>query len=139
VPITYVCNAALGCTFTRWDGDITPDDWEAYLDRLTADPAFPPGPFMIVDLRGANTTLITLRDIDGFAARWRGISNGLPDLRVAIVPSEAREQAEYFAEQVQLPNLRIGIFNQVAAACAWLEVDQDAVKAALQRLREDAN
>jgi hypothetical protein len=135
VSITYLCDKAVGCTFTRWDGDVTPDEWNDHIDRLIYDPAFPPGLQMLIDLRTASTDQITGDVIEQVAERWHNLAAGMPELRAAVVPSEAREKAERFAELLEASNLRLNIFQQVAAACAWLNIDEDIAKTALQELR----
>ena len=135
MSITYVCDAALGCTFTRWDGQVTPEEWNDYLDRLVVDDAFPPGPRMLIDLRSASTELITSAVLEQVAGRWRDVAAKMPELRAALVPSENREKAEQFVEMLRNANIRLGVFHQVAAACDWLDVDKDAAKIALQALR----
>jgi hypothetical protein len=134
LSITYVCNAALGCTFTRWDGEVTPAEWTDHVDRLVEDPAFPPGLRVLIDLRSASTELITRPVLEEQAARWRNLSTGMPELRAAFVPSENREKVEQFVELLRHANLRLGVFHQVSAACGWLDVDQVAAKAALQKM-----
>jgi hypothetical protein len=135
LTITYVCDATIGCTFTRWDGEVTPDEWNDHIDRLIYDPAFPPGLQVLIDLRTASTDQINGDVIEQVAERWRNLASGMPELRAAVVPSESREKAERFAELLEASNLRLNIFQQVAAACAWLNIDEAFAKTALQELR----
>ena len=135
MSITYVCDAAIGCTFTRWDGEVTPDQWNEHVDRLSGDPAFPPGPRMLIDLRTASTELISSTVIEQVAARWQEVAATMPELRAALVPSENRDKAEQFIELLRNASLRLGVFHQVSAACEWLDVDKVEAKIALQALR----
>ncbi len=133
VPATYTIDEDAALTIVVWDGEMTNDDLAVQMQRLLADPAWPPGKSHLADLTTATTVpdlrtpaILRLAEDD---PRWRGI-------RYAIVARTGWEHATAF--QRALASLGLGqviVFNDVSTACTWLGVDDDAVRAEINELR----
>jgi len=136
VPINYRCDAELRCTIIVWDGDVTPEEWSRHLDRMTSDPAFPPGPLLLSDLSTAGEApRISTETIDEMAHRWRGHAEGLGPLQMAIVPNSSWAKAKQFEGEISDTIRRIMVFNEPWTACAWLGLDADTVRPIIAELR----
>jgi hypothetical protein len=137
VGIGYRCDRNLRCTFVVWDGDVTPEEWGAQVERLIRDPAFPPGPLMLADLSTAGgAPRITTEVIEEMAHRWRTHAATLGKMRWAIMPNEAWDKARHFEFELEASEIRTMVFNEASVACAWLGLETDDARAALQELRE---
>ena len=138
MPINYRCDAGLRCTLVVWDGDVTPEEWEHHLERMTADPAFPPGPLLLSDLSSAGAApSITVETIDEMARRWREHAESLGPLKMAIVPNGAWDKARKFEVEVSESIPRMMVFNDPWTACAWLGIDAEKVRRAITELRAE--
>jgi len=137
VAIAYRCDVPLRCTFSVWDGDVTPQEWSDQLGRIILDPLCPPGPLLLADLSTAGgAPSITTDVIDEMAHSWRTYAADLGEMRWAVIPDGAWDKARRFQADVQGSNIRITFFNQVWSACNWLGVDRDAARAVLGNLRD---
>jgi hypothetical protein len=100
--IAYRCDPNLRCTFAVWDGDVTPEEWSDQLERIVADPAFPPGPLVLADLSTAGgAPSITTDVIDEMARRWVIHVKGLGAMQWAIIPDGAWSKARRFECDVE--------------------------------------
>jgi len=139
VGITYRCDAEHGCTFVVWDQGATPEEWHGHLDRLFADPAFPPGERWLVDLgtaRGA--PIITDEVIAEVGKRLNAESDTLNEMRVAIVPNGTWEKARQLVDrEVSIPGLRAILFNELSVACAWLGLPPGEIGLILESIRTE--
>jgi len=134
--IAYRCVPELRCTFVVWDGDVTPEQWSSHVDRLAADPAFPPGPLLLSDLSSAGTVpSITRATIDEMADRWRETSAAVGTFQCAIVPNEAWDKARQFEGELTGSNMRTMVFNEPWSACSWLGLDADVARSIIDELR----
>jgi hypothetical protein len=121
-----------------WDGDVTPEEWERHLERMTADPAFPPGPLFLSDLSSAGAApSIEADTINEMASRWREHAESLGPLQMAIVPNGAWDKARKFEGGVSEAIPRIMVFNDPWTACAWLGIDPEKVRRAIAELRAE--
>jgi hypothetical protein len=138
VGIAYRCDTNLRCTFIVWDGDVTPEQWNDQLDRIIADPAFPPGPLLLADLSSAGgLPSITTDLIDEMARRWVTYAVELGTMQWAIIPDGAWDKARRFECDVEGSNIHPMVFNEPWSACAWLGLDTEIARTILKDLRED--
>jgi hypothetical protein len=138
VAIAYRCVPELRCTFIVWDGDVTPEQWSDQLERIIADPAFPPGPLVLGDLSTAGgAPSITTDVIDEMARRWVTYAAELGTMQWAIIPDGAWDKARRFECEVEGSNIHPMVFNEPWSACNWLGVDRDAALSILRDLRAE--
>lgn len=134
--IAYLCDLDLRCAFVVWDSDVTPRQWSDQLDRIMADPAFPPGPYVLADLSTAGgAPSITTDVIDEMARRWVTYAAELGTMRWAIIPDGAWDKARRFECEVEGSNIHPMVFNEPWSACAWLGLDVDIARPILTDLR----
>ena len=133
--IVYRCDADLGCTFVVWGENVSPEQWRAHRERLWADPAFPPGPKTLADLRLAGSALqITSASIGEMADLFRARGDG--PSKVAAVPNAAWDKTREFERAVEGSGITVISFTEIVTACAWLGIDAHAAQTILAELRE---
>jgi hypothetical protein len=136
--IAYRCDPTLQCTFVVWHGDVTPDEFRAHADHMFVDPAFPPGPKLLGDLR---TTAAQARSVTGpglreIGERWTAKARVLPNMRFALLPNETWKTARRVVEkQIMTATIEFGFFDEVHDAAQWLGIDSTAAAAILDELR----
>jgi len=137
VGIAYRCSTDHRCTFVVWDGDVTPDEWRAHNDRLFADPAFPPGPRTLVDMRTAGgAPSITDDVLTEIGKRFNDRPDALGGMMLAIVPNGSWDKARRVIErEVSVPGLRGMTFNGLPTACVWLGLPTQPAQDVLDQLR----
>ncbi len=137
--ITYRCDPELHCTFEVWDSHVTPEQWRAHFDAVLADPAFPPGRKILVDLRtAAGATRITAAVVTEIGRAMNDAQYVLHDMRLAIVPNGAWDKAQLLIdEEISISGL-VGItFSGLDQACAWLGLPVGQVSPVLREMREE--
>jgi len=138
VGIAYRCDPRLGCTFVVWHGDVTPAEFRAHADRMFVDPAFPPGPNLLADLR---TTAADAPGINGPALReigerWTAKARVLPNMRFALVPNETwNSTRRVVKKEIVTATIEFGVFDDVDRAAEWLGADAAAAAKILDKLR----
>jgi hypothetical protein len=139
VDIAYRCDQLLRCTFVSWHGEVTPDEVHAHSDRMFFDPAFPPGPNVLCDLRpicasvpGTNDN--ATREIGG---SWTSKARVLPNLRVALVTDKRTRHGvrRIVTREIVTATIDFVLFDDVDAAAEWLGVDAVRAAAILEELR----
>jgi hypothetical protein len=137
VAIAYRCSTDHRCTFVVWDGDVTPDEWRVHNERLFDDPAFPPGPRMLVDLRSAGgAPSITADVLAEMGKRFNDRPDKLAEMTLAIVPNGSWDKArQLFEEEVAVPGLRAMTFTSLPTACVWLGMALEPAQEILDELR----
>lgn len=139
VSIAYRRDPQLGCTFVVWDNQVTPEVWRDHLDRLFADPVFPPGRRWLIDLNTAGDTVSLTGDVIGeIGERINAQSERLEQMQVAVIPNGAWEKASQLIDrEVSLPGLRAILFNELPAACGWLGISAGDVQPIVADIRAD--
>jgi len=136
--IAYRCRADARCTFIVWDGDVTPEQWKDQVDRITADPGFPPGPLILADLSTAGgVPQVTTDVVEEMAHRSREHAANLGKMRWAIVPNEAWDKARYFEMELEGSGIPTMVFNDTSVACTWLGLDTNDARTTLKDLRQE--
>jgi len=108
------------------------------LERIIADPAFPPGPLILADLSTAGgVPSITTDVVEQMARRWREPAANLGQMRWAIIPNGAWDKACHFEMELEGSGVRTMVFNEASVACTWLGLDTKSVRTILRDLRED--
>jgi hypothetical protein len=121
-----------------WHGDVTPDEFRSHADRMFVDPAFPPGPNLLADLRttAANAPIVTGPPLREIGERWTAKARVLPNMRFALVPNEAWYTAPRVVEkEIVTATIQFDYFDDVHGAARWLGVDATAAAAILGKLR----
>jgi hypothetical protein len=139
VGIAYRCDAAIGCTFVVWHEDVTPNTWRNHVDALMADPAFPPGPLFLADLRTAGDAPgISTDVVREIGARLSTESDKLGGLQLAIISDGAWDKARQLVDHdVSVSGLRAIVFSMSSAACAWLGLEPQTAERILNDLRSE--
>ena len=60
--IAYRLDQELALTLTVFDGKISGAEWRSTIERIFDDPAWPPGPLNLTDLRTADASELTPSD-----------------------------------------------------------------------------
>ncbi len=139
MPIGYRCDRSHGCTFVVWDGDIDPNEWRAHVERLFNDPAFPPGPRLLADLRTAGGAPSITDDAEReMAGRWSSFARKLPSMQLALIPNGGWEKAQRVVdERITATHLRFILFNDVYGASLWLGLDASEVTRVLDEIHTE--
>ena len=138
MAITYRCDKDLRCTFIVWDADVTPEQWRDHSDRMWSDPTFPPGPLMLADLSTANgAPSVSSEVVVEMAASLRERAAKVRPIRVAVIPNGAWDKALVLERDTEGSGLTTIVFNDLATACTWLGLSEDAAKPILAKLRAD--
>jgi hypothetical protein len=138
VSIAFRCEVPLRCAFIVWDGDVTPDQWIAHLEKRVNDPAYWSCTRVLIDL----TTIRSHEDITDdvireMAARWRGHAPQAGHLSWAIVPNGAWNRARKVEEELEtFPGIHTMLFNHTETACIWLGVDLAQSRRVLADVRD---
>ena len=137
--IAYRCVPELRCTFVVWDREVTPDEWRGHIDRLVADPAFPPGSLMVADLRAAGGAPSITTDVIGeIANRLNVETEKLGGIQIAVIPNGAWEKAlQLLDRDLSIPGLRAIVFAIASTAFTWLGLDARASEDILDDLRAE--
>jgi hypothetical protein len=138
VGIAYRCDPKHRCTFVVWHGDVTSAEFREHADRMFVDPAFPPGPNLLADLRttAADAPSVTGPALREIGERWTAKARVLPNLRFALVPNETWDKARRVVEkEIVTATIEFGFFDDVHDAAQWLGVDATAGAAILEKLR----
>jgi hypothetical protein len=122
-----------------WHDDVSPEEWDAELDAIFADPAFPPGNRVLADLRSAGgLPTITDEVVSSAAARFDNERLKLQGIRLAIVPNGAWDKAVQLAyRDYSVPGFRAILFTDLQNACGWLGLPLTTATPVLARLRAD--
>jgi hypothetical protein len=103
------------------------------------DPAFPPGPNVLCDLRptaadipGTNDDV--MREIGG---SWTSKARVLPNLRVALVTDERTRNGvrRIVTREIVTATINFAFFDDLPSAAQWLGVDATRAAAILEELR----
>jgi hypothetical protein len=138
VAIAYRCDPKLRCTFVVWHGDVTPAEFRAHADRMFVDPAFPPGPNLLGDLRttAANASSVTNPALREIGERWTAKARVLPNMRFALMPNEAWNTTRRVVEkEIVTATIEFGFFDDVHDAAQWLGLEATRAEAILDKLR----
>jgi len=134
MPIVYRALRSLGCTISIWDGEIDERTARDHVLRLAQDSEWPPGPLHLTDLRTVRHA--TLPDAGLLDLLYEG-TDLTEDIRVAVIvdPGQLSSPALHFmAGTIELHALT---FEDVASACAYLDLDVGSVETVLARLRHE--
>jgi hypothetical protein len=132
----YRLDHVLGLTLTVFDGTITGDEWRATARTIFADPAWPPGPLNLTDLRTADASALTDADRVSILAINASHADQLAGMKSAAVGGTNFEIAARFQREDEMSGLRLVVFDDLPPACTWLGVDADAVSVTIRTLRE---
>jgi len=136
--ITFVCDAAAGCTFVVWSGDVTPAEWYEHRQRLLADPAYRTVTKTLVDLsRASGLGEIDDTVIEQMAGVLR--DEELGPYKAAVIPNSAWDKARKLERRVEGSGITVISFTDLLTACAWLGVDADTAQARIEALRTAAS
>jgi hypothetical protein len=135
----YRCDAELACTFIVFDDDLTPDQRNEHERELFADPEFPPGSAILLDLSTVtNLTGFTTEAISEIGLGWRAHALHLGPMRVAIIATGVWEEARQFGDDVEGSGIRVLVFDASGTAWAWLGVDASRANSILNEVRQRA-
>lgn len=136
VPASVRCDQARGCTFVVFDGELTPEFRDDVERDLLADPAFPPGPRLLLDISTVgNTDQFTPDIVSAIALNWKQLLLGSERMTFAIVARSLWKQAGEFADHLDASGIRVITFNLVDAATTWLGLRPGEVSAIIAEMR----
>jgi len=130
VGIAYALDRMRGLTIALWDGSVSWDEELAYVEQLSGDPEWPPGPLHLSDL----TTADELAEPDPELLIKLAVAEVPPVLAAIIGPARARRTQE-FARMAQAIGTTAVVCEDVAGACAWLGIDVAPTRATLEAMR----
>lgn len=134
--VAYFCDPVTRCTYIVWDAEVSPEEWSAAENALFADPAFPPGPFAVADLRTANGALDVPTDVvDEMGDRLRSQAPDIGPLQFALIPNSAWDKVRAFEDRFRGSGISSLAFTSIATACSWLGIDSERATAELDALR----
>jgi len=135
--IAYHCDPDERCTFVVWDADVTPEEWIRREDAMWTDPAFPPGPRTLVDLRtAAGLPHVPIQAVRQMGERLRRRAPQLGPHSLAVLPNSSWGKVREFEEKLHRSEITSIAFNSVSTACVWLGVNGDHATELLAALRE---
>ncbi len=135
--VAYFCDSVTRCTYIVWDAQVTPGEWDAAENALFADPAFPPGPFALADLRTANgAPHVPMDVVDEMGDRLRSQAPEIGPLQFALIPNSAWDKVRAFEERFRGSGISSLSFTSIATACSWLGIDRDRAATQLEALRD---
>ena len=136
--IAYRIDKQLGATLVMWANVVTADAFLAHVQRLCADPEWPPpGRLHLCDLRSVSLDA-SLDDtvVAQAAALYAGQRQKIENMKVAIVAAEAFERAVVFERVLERAGAHVIVFNFLDTARKWLNLAADDVEPALVQLRK---
>jgi hypothetical protein len=139
MSIVYRIEADPGITYVVWDGTVTADEWLAHVQRLLADPEFPPaGHLHLTDLRTATVDASIDEAVLKTAADLFGQHPNISNLRAAIVAGGEFLKAGIFEQMFLRYPIFVFSFNTLRPACEWLGIDSDHAERILRPLRDQS-
>jgi len=137
VGIAYGHGAPSGLSVSVWDGEITAEHRRAHMALLASDPHWGTGHLLLTDLTGVcpSSTPSSERVFEAANAfRWRLTAKSMHS-KWAVVANHTFEQALQFGAHIEADAPRLIVFDTLASACRWLEVELDDVAAIVAVLR----
>lgn len=102
-------------------GSFAPGEWDVVYEAIRADVDVPEAALILIDTRAANIEMSSLRLIDRVANFRARLGNKMGD-SCAIVTTPRNAHASYgFQHYATAIGLRVGVFDDPAAAKRWLE------------------
>jgi hypothetical protein len=120
-----------------WDGTVTAGEWTAAARRQIADANWAQARSRLIDARTADTASLTAPDAGEISAILERAHPNVAGVRLAIVANQGREIARYAEHRSDTPGVTTIVFNDVATACAWLDVDMDVILETIRDLRRE--
>ena len=136
MSIVYQIEKEPGITYVVWDGVVTADQFLAHVQRLLADPDWPPaGRLHLTDLRTASIDASVDEAVLKKVADLYGQYPETANLRAAIVAGAAFLRAGEFEKMTWRYPMFVFVFNTLNPACDWLGIDPDQAEGILRPLR----
>jgi hypothetical protein len=136
LPASVRCDQDRGCTFVVVDGELSPRFRDHVERDLFADPLFPPGPRVLLDVSTvADTDQFTPDVVSAIARNWRELPLEGERMSFAIVARGLWNQAAEFADQLDTSGIRVITFNLVDAAATWLGLEPGEVSVIIGEMR----
>jgi hypothetical protein len=140
MSIVYAIDHKKGITYVLWEGVIKPGEVQAHIERLHADPEWPPpGRLQLVDLRslvgGDRTEPEKLKEAAGlFGERPEKIKK----MKMAFVASDAFTKSTLFQGFMEAYPISVIVFNGLDTACLWLGINATEAGCVMDELRSKA-
>jgi hypothetical protein len=129
-----------GVSVAVWAGFVSDEETENHLAQLSRDPDWAKQGRILTDLTGLAEESRPSDDRIAFTAEvFRSqIGQRARAAKWAMVADITFEEATKFGEELADEAPRLIVFNDEAAACAWLGVDTNQIEALLKELRHEA-
>lgn len=139
--IAYRIDKQAGLTLVVWHGLVTADMFLAQVQRLTADPDWPPAQRLhLTDM--STVTLHSSMDeatIEKAAHLYGAHPDKILGMRIAIVVPEAHAEAGVFERVLTPYGATICRFNLLNIACAWLGLDFNRIRSEVHQLHSQSD
>jgi hypothetical protein len=119
------------------DGVVTGDEFYEFAHRQKDDPDWHAATLSLTDARGAAVPPVSLEELSAFAQAYAAMRK--PDQRhqAAIVGGPNSPLAGRYSKLRTDGHTRTIAFNDLVAACIWLAVDAELVRATIAELRDE--
>jgi hypothetical protein len=138
--IAFRVDPATGTSVSVWLGDITTEEVMRHVRELWATPDWASGGRILTDLTQVSSSALPDPDQVGqLASTFADLMEGRTrPASWALVANLGYMRASQFADAIQSDVRRVLAFFDLAPACIWLGVDLDAMRAAVESLRIEA-
>jgi len=138
--IAYRVDEPAGVSTSVWAGLVTYDQAMQHVAALAATPEWGAGGLILTDLTAvASTSFPDREQVSELASRFVDqLDDRSRSTKWAVIANEIFSRASQFGEELGDAARRLIVFFDLASACIWLGVDLDAMRAVIERLREEA-
>jgi hypothetical protein len=120
---------------TVWDGRVTSGEWADLARRQANDPTFLLARRRLTDARTAEASSIA-GDALAISGMFQPADTNVGGVRLAVVTNYSREIAQQAEHSRDARGVTTIVFNNIATATAWLDVDTDITSATIRDLHE---
>ena len=131
--IGYRIDPDLGLTVVVWDGRVTAEDCRRHLMTLAKDTRWPPGPRQITDVTSLRDFALPDPELVDILVEGLDVLGDLK-LVVVVTPGDLYPKSEAHLKAIREPVTMI--FTDLDRASKYLSVDEAAVRAMVDEVRE---
>jgi hypothetical protein len=120
---------------TVWDGVVTAADWSEAIQAELDDPESARGNRRMTDARTARAPDISEQQVESILDAYKNVDVVVARIRLAMVVTEGWNLAQVVQARMRSSGVTTVLFSDLHAACAWFDIDADAVTATTTALR----
>jgi hypothetical protein len=134
--IVYRHVPAYDAIVTVYDQRVTHADADAFIARARSDPQWPLVTRRLIDTTSADFEEIGEEDVDALRVLWSDYAR-TDGVQIATVATDAWDLSRYAENLVREYGGKNIVFNDVATACTWLNLDVRSMREIIEDIRHE--